>query len=243
MRPQVSCIIPVFNGARYLGETLDAVFAQTHRPLEVIVVDDGSTDHSAEIARSYPQPLLSLQQPNAGHASARNLGVSRATGAFVAFCDADDLWLPEKLERQLARFEARPELGVVFTWLENFVSPDADPARLPPGEASKAVAGYSSVTMLARREAWDRVGPLDVTLRHGNDREWFCRAAEASVAMEMMTGVLVRRRLHTTNRSAALGSNSRAEYLRILKASLDRRRSQNGGDVAEYPFRATVEAE
>jgi glycosyltransferase involved in cell wall biosynthesis len=234
--PRVSCIIPVFNGERYLAETLDSVFAQTHRVFEVIVADDGSTDRSAEIARSFAG-VQCVPQANAGHAAARNLGLSIATGDFVAFVDADDLWHPEKLARQLARFDARPELGVAFTHLENFWSPDADPSQRPNGEAFRPIPGYTSVTMLARRDVFARVGPLDVTLKHGNDREWFCRAAEQSVVMEMMPDVLVRRRLHASNRSAAHGDTSRAEYLRILKASLDRRRS-GGGEVTPYPFRS-----
>ena len=221
----VSCIVPVFNGERYLRDTLDSIAAQTHRAIEIVVVDDGSTDGSFGVARAHPHPIVCLRQPNAGHAAARNLGVASATGDFLAFCDADDLWHPEKLARQLERFAERPELGVVFTHLENFRS---------GGDAVDVVPGYSSVTMLARREAFDRVGPLDVTLKHGNDRDWFCRAAEEGMVMEMMPDVLVRRRLHETNRSAALSDSSRAEYLRILKASLDRRRA--GGAVTEYPF-------
>ena len=219
----VSCIIPVFNGEPYVAETLDSVFAQTHRELEVIVADDGSTDRSAEIARSYDVVLL--QQPNAGHAAAHNLGLTAATGTFVAFLDADDLWHPEKLARQLHRFAERPELGIVFTHLENFRGDDV----------IDRVPGYTSVTMLARRELFAQLGPFDVTLKHGNDRDWFCRAAEQGAVIEMMPDVLVRRRLHDTNRSAALGDNSRAEYLRILKASLDRRRAA-GKDLPQYPF-------
>ena len=237
-RPVVSCIIPVFNGERYLEATFDSVFAQTHRPIEVIVADDGSTDHSAEIARTYRQAVVCVQQANAGHAAARNLGISMATGDFIAFVDADDLWHPEKLARQLERFAVRPDLGVVFTHLANFWSPDADPALRPADEALRPVPGFTSVTMLARREVFAAVGLLDAMLRHGNDRDWFCRAAEHGVLMEMMPDVLVRRRLHASNRSAALGGNSRAEYLRILKASLDRRRA-GGNAVVEYPFHSS----
>ena len=233
----VSCIIPVFNGERYLEETLRSVFAQSHRPVEVIVVDDGSTDRSAAIARGVEMPVVCLQQENAGHAAARNRGLAAATGAFVAFVDADDLWRPEKLARQLGILGERPELGVVFTHLENFWSPDADPSMRPTEEAFRPLPGYTSVTMLARREVFARVGTFDVTLKHGNDRDWFCRAAEHGVPMAMMPDVLVRRRLHASNRSAELGGSSRAEYLRILKASLDRRRA-GGGEVAQYPFQA-----
>jgi glycosyltransferase involved in cell wall biosynthesis len=239
MSALVSVVIPVFNGERYLRETLDSVFAQTHRPLEVIVVDDGSTDHSLELARASGHPLIALSQPNGGHASARNHGLAHATGEFIAFDDADDLWDPHKLALQLARFDARPELGVVFAHLQNFWSPDVEEsARVTGEELERPVPGYTSVTMLARRELFTRIGTFDVSLRHGNDRDWFCRATEQGVAVEMMPDVLVHRRLHAANRSAALGANSRAEYLRILKASLDRRRNAAGGDddVAALPF-------
>ncbi len=238
--PLVSCIIPLFNGERYIVETLDSVFAQTHQPLEVIVVDDGSTDRSAAVVRAYPSPVICLQQPNAGHAAARNQGISAASGSFVAFLDADDLWAPEKLTRQLERFTATPDLGVVFTHLENFYSPDAAPAARPQEDAFRPLPGYSSVTMMARRELFSSVGLLDSTLQHGNDRDWFCRASEAGVRMEMLPDVLVSRRLHATNRSAALGNNSRAEYLRILKASLDRRRAGKA-EVAPYLFHTSRE--
>jgi glycosyltransferase involved in cell wall biosynthesis len=236
--PLVSCIIPVFNGERYLEETLDGVFAQTHRPIEVIVADDGSTDRSAEIASAYRHAVVRVRQPNAGHAAARNLGLSVATGEYTAFVDADDLWHPEKLARQLERFAARPELGVVFTHLENFRSADGDPSPGPSEGPLRPIPGYTSVSMLARSKVFADVGLLDVTLEHGNDRDWFCRAAEHGVVMEMMPDVLVRRRLHGSNRSSALSGNSRAEYLRILKASLDRRR-RGDGKVAEYPFHSS----
>lgn len=235
--PLVTCIVPVFNGERYLRETLDSVFGQTHSNMEVIVVDDGSTDASAEIASADPR-VQCLRQANAGHAAARNRGLSSATGEYVSFVDADDLWHREKIARQLERLEARADLDVVFTWLENFWSPDADPAARPAESAFQPVPGYTSVTMLARRDVFHRVGEFDVSLAHGNDRDWFCRAVEQGVVLEMMTEVLVRRRLHASNRSAARGHASRAEYLRILKASLDRRRAATG-EVAEYPFQST----
>lgn len=237
-RPVVSCIIPIFNGERYLGETLDSVFAQTHRPIEVIVADDGSTDRSAEIARTYRQPVVCVRQANAGHGAARNLGMAIATGDLIAFVDADDLWHPEKLARQIERLAMRPDLGVVFTHVANFWSPDADSALRPANETMQPLPGYTSVTMLARREVFAGVGLFDVVLQHGNDRDWFCRAAEHGVLMEMMPDVLVRRRLHASNRSVALGGEMRAEYLRILKASLDRRRA-GGTAVVEYPFHSS----
>lgn len=111
----ISCIVPVFNGERYVSETLDSILAQTYRPLELIVADDGSTDGTAAVVARYGEPVRYLWQSNQGPAAARNLGVSAAQGEFVAFLDADDLWHPEKLTRQMARFHARPELSLSVT--------------------------------------------------------------------------------------------------------------------------------
>src|SRR2546426_10667200 len=93
----ISCIVPVFNGERYLHETLNSILAQTYRPLEIIVADDGSTDGTRTIVASYGQQVRYLWQLNAGPAAARNLGLTAAKGEFIAFLDADDLWHPEKL--------------------------------------------------------------------------------------------------------------------------------------------------
>ena len=240
MSSLVSCIIPVYNGERYLPETLDSVFGQTHQELDVIVADDGSTDRSREVATNYPRPVVCISQENAGHAAARNLALGIARGEFIAFVDADDLWLPSKLAMQLQWLAERPHVAAVFTHLQNFWSPDVDPAQRTGGEDALApVPGYSSVTMLARRSMFDQVGLFDPSLKHGNDRDWFCRAAEQGLVMEMMPGVLVRRRLHATNRSASHASGSRSEYLRILKASLDRRRKAGGETVQQYPFHSS----
>jgi glycosyltransferase involved in cell wall biosynthesis len=105
----ISCIVPVFNGERYLGESLDSIFEQTYRPLQVIVVDDGSADRTAEIGRSYGSRILLLQQPNGGSAAAKNQGISVAEGEYIAFLDADDVWHPDKLARKIARLRERSE--------------------------------------------------------------------------------------------------------------------------------------
>ena len=92
----ISCIVPVYNGERYLGETVDSILAQTYQPLETIVVDDGSTDGTATVAASYGQRVRYFWHANQGTAAARNLGLNATEDEFVAFLDADDLWRPEK---------------------------------------------------------------------------------------------------------------------------------------------------
>lgn len=234
-RPLVSCVIPVFNGERFIAETIDSVLGQTAGAPEVIVVDDGSTDGTPDVLRGFGERIHVVRQENHGPAPARNRGIEIATGAFVSFVDADDLWIERKLEIQLKRFEEDPALSVSFGWIRNFRDgrpPDEDDPELPP------VPAYSSVTMLARREVLDRVGLFDESLVHGCDRDWILRANEQGVAMEMSPVVLCFRRLHAENRSARMAATSRREYVRILKASLDRRR-RTGGEVKPYDLGAS----
>jgi glycosyltransferase involved in cell wall biosynthesis len=226
--PLVSCIIPVFNGERFIAAAVESILAQTHRPIEVIVVNDGSTDGTIAALGQFSDALQVITQPNAGHAAARNTGIRASTGELIAFLDADDLWHRDKLARQLRRIAERPELGVIFSHLLNFSgNPPPPHSDLPPATAG-SVPGYTSVTMLARRTLFDTVGLFDEKLQHGNDRDWLLRAAEQGVQVDLLPDVLVYRRLHDTNRSAILGGSSRAEYLRIIKASLDRRRAKDG---------------
>jgi glycosyltransferase involved in cell wall biosynthesis len=225
--PRISCIVPVFNGERYLRETLDSVLGQTYARLEVIVSDDGSTDGTRAVAMAYGERVRYLHQPNAGHAAARNLGLSAARGEFVAFIDADDLWHPEKLERQMARFRARPELDMCVTFVQDFWSPELAAEDRHP-HPTRAVPGYRSVSLLAPRALFEAVGRFDTALRHGNDTDWFLRAADQGAVCELMPDVLVYRRLHLANRSRLLAGASGREYARIVKASLDRRRPATG---------------
>jgi glycosyltransferase involved in cell wall biosynthesis len=226
--PLVSCIIPVYNGERFIAAAVESILGQTHSPIDLIVVDDGSTDGTRGALEPFSGRLRVIAQSNAGHAVARNAGIRQSSGEFVAFLDADDLWHRDKLERQLRRLTEHQELGVSFSHLLNFSGnpPPAD-RNLSSGTAGSK-PGYTSVTMLARRPLFDTIGLFDETLRHGNDRDWLLRAAEQGVQIDLLPDILVYRRLHDANRSAALGGSSRAEYLHIIKASLDRRRAKDG---------------
>src|SRR5437763_7325366 len=110
----VSVMIGVYNARPYLAEAIESVFAQSYRPLELIVVDDGSDDGSDEVALSYGQALKYIRQERQGNGAARNSAVAQAAGAFFAFLDADDRFVPDKLERQMAALAADPDLDIVF---------------------------------------------------------------------------------------------------------------------------------
>jgi glycosyltransferase involved in cell wall biosynthesis len=127
-RPLVSVIMPCYNAERYLREALDSLLGQTYKPLEIVVVDDGSRDGSAAILDTYRDRVTVLRQENAGAGAARYTGVRYKRGSFVAFCDADDLWMPHKLERQMRVFARYPEVGVVACAMERI---DAAGRRLP----------------------------------------------------------------------------------------------------------------
>ena len=225
MKPLVSCIVPVFNGERYLAEALDSILAQTWRPVEVIVVDDGSTDGTAHIAAGYGAEVSYIHQANAGPAAARNRGLDAARGEFIAFLDADDLWHKEKLARQMARFEARPELELCLSHLQHFWEPEMkdEEDRLRDHRFSKPLPAYATQAMLARRTLFDAVGRFDPALRIGEDTDWFLRAADRGTVTEMVPDVLTFRRMHGSNIS-----RDQATLLdvlpRLFKASLDRRR-------------------
>jgi glycosyltransferase involved in cell wall biosynthesis len=223
----ISCIVPVFNGERYLRDALESIFRQTYRPLEIIVVDDGSTDGSAATVASYGEQLVSLRQTNRGPAAARNRGLSAARGEFIAFLDQDDLWHPEKLARQQVRFQARPELDLCITYAQNFWIPElqAEAALSRDWRYMQPHPAYMLQALLARRTLFTTVGQFNSEFRFGGDDiDWFLRMAEQGVTMEVIPEVLTYHRLHQTNLSRVKAAAQRDWPTRVLKASLDRRR-------------------
>lgn len=226
--PRVGVVIPVHNGEAYLAEALGSVLAQDHRPLDVVVVDDGSTDGSGALAAGWGAPVRVLAQPRAGQIVARNRGASAACGDWLAFLDADDLWLPDKLRLQLAAATAAGA-DVVFGMVEHFVSPELDEAvrrrfHCPPGIAR----GHLVSALLVRRAAFERVGPFDTTLRVGELLDWYARATDLGLPALTIPQLVLRRRVHGGNTSLRERAAQR-DYPRALKAMLDRRRASGVG--------------
>jgi len=224
--PLISCIVPVFNGERYLKEALESIRAQTYRPLELIVADDGSTDGTAAVAAGYGEQVRYLFQPNAGPAAARNLGLTAARGEFVAFLDHDDLWHPEKLARQMARFQARPGLDLCFTHFQNFWMPDLAEEKKCYQEhpLSKPLSGYCIGTLVTRRAVFEKYGNFNEDLRQGENIIWFLRAAEQGAITEILPDVLMHRRLHLDSQMRRGRSELLDSFFLILKAWRDYQR-------------------
>ena len=200
------------------------MLAQTLRPLETIVVDDGSTDGSAAIARSFGDRIRYSFQTRGGSAAARNLGVQLARGNFLGFLDADDLWLPEKLSVQAVAFAADPALDLAFGLVAEFRAPEARPAP-PPGRrgGGRPVPGYLTSALLVRRASFARVGEFETDLKQSEFASWYLRARDMGLHIAMIPELVARRRLHGQNKGVR-GPEAYVEYSAALKASLDRRR-------------------
>ena len=243
MTPLVSCIVPVFNGERYLPEALDSILDQTYRAREIVIADDGSTDGTAEILRRYGDRVRVYRQPNSGAPAARNLGLSHARGELIAFLDADDLWHREKLARQVASFAADPALDLSVTHIGSFWIDElrAEAERFAQHPLSQPQPGYVTTTMLARRTLFERIGGFNTALTVGDPMEWFIRAAEAGARMEMLPDTMTFRRMHQNNLSWQSGGERRmtgamqSALVRVIKESLDRRRAA-GGEIRSYDF-------
>jgi len=224
----VSVVIPVYNAERYVGEAIDSVLTQAHADIEVIAVNDGSTDGTETVLRGYEPRIRSMWQENAGVSAALNRGLEVAGGEFLGFCAADDLWTPDKLQRQLDALAANDQLDMVFGNVEQFISPDVDSSDsskwvCPP----EPMRGYHTGTMLIRRSAFSRVGGFEEKWKFGEFLDWFARAEELNLRHAMLSEVVYRRRIHGANMTIRERESQR-DYLHILKASLDRKRNTSG---------------
>jgi glycosyltransferase involved in cell wall biosynthesis len=220
-----SVIVPVFNGERYIREALASVLAQEVGSLEVIVVDDGSTDNVAALLSAGFPSVRYHRQEHAGLSAARNAGLALATGRWIGFLDADDLWAPDKLKRQLEYLGAHPEIEAVFGHIRQFYTPEEEAkVRQAHRYSQEVLPGLHADTMLISAEAMRRVGPFNPQVAMGEFLDWFARAEEAALAYTMLPDVLAFRRIHESNMSITRRGETASEYARLLKAALDRRR-------------------
>ncbi len=220
----VSVVIPARNSARYLGEAIRSVLQQNHANIEIIVVDNGSSDETRSLAESFGPPVRVLEETQRGAAHARNAGVRLAQGEFLAFLDADDLWIPGKLARQLDELDAKQDLDMLFTFGANFHSPELTSEQrnavvcdLTPGPF------IMPGTMLARRKSFMKAGPLP-DLQEGEFIAWYGIADSMGLKCCVIPEVFLRRRIHLNN-STRLASRP-ADLLRAAKIVLDAKRGQ-----------------
>lgn len=220
----VSVIIPAYNAERYLAEAIQSVLAQDSFALQLIVVDDGSTDGTAKIAQSFGARVQTICQPNGGVAAALNHGLADAQGEWLAFCAADDLWTPGRLEKQMSAFAATPAPDLILGHVRQFFSPELSQEvtrryYCPP----EPQPGLLLAAMLLKRATFDRVGSFNTAYTIGEFIDWFARAQELGLRPVVLPDVVLWRRLHADNLSTR-AADHRADFARILKAAMDRRR-------------------
>jgi glycosyltransferase involved in cell wall biosynthesis len=181
----VSVVIPTYNYARFVGEAVESALGQTYPSVEVIVVDDGSTDETQDVLRKFGKAIINVRKANQGLSAARNTGIAHAHGAFIAFLDSDDIWLPEKLTRQLALFDGAPTVGLVgcngFLIRQNgeiFDTLRYEPAIARPKLLRKLLMGNcisGGSNACIRRECLEKVGGFDESLRSAEDWDMWLR--------------------------------------------------------------------
>jgi len=191
----VSVVIPTYNRGELLIETIESILAQTAKPGEVIVVDDGSTDDTQERLARYADRVRYVRQPNQGVAAARNHGVREARGKWIAFIDSDDVWHPRKLECQLRVLADYPDLGILGTALFNWPAPEfpnvscevSGKVTFIPWDRLVVRNYLATSSVIARRDVLDRVGEFDTNLQGPEDRDLWLRIGETAAVANLKT--------------------------------------------------------
>lgn len=211
----VSVIVVVRNGERFLAQALDSIFQQSAPPAQVIVVDGGSHDGTARIARARPGVQF-IEQDAPGLAHARNVGIHHAYGEYLAFLDHDDLWMRHKLHKQVAYMRRHPNVAFTTTHFQWFVDPDSSSLLDPLDQrCSHLQHAPTPSALVACRTAFEQNGLFDVSLKIACDSEWFARARRRNLATATIPYLLLRKRWHATNLSRQV-ADYRREWFRVL---------------------------
>ncbi len=223
---KVSVIIPVFNGAAWLHESIGSVLGQSRIVDEIIAVDDGSTDDSPAILASYGDRLTVVHQENRGVAVARNTALTRATGEVITFLDQDDLWPVERTAVMVNELRADPQIAVVAGVVE-ILYERTTPPEYDIGPAHRE---FLLGSLAVRAEVFQKLGPFNTNVGYSDDTDFWLRRIEAGTRTRYLDKVSLIYRMHDGNTSAnrAVGNQN---LLAALRESLKRRRARNAGSL------------
>lgn len=222
----VSVIVPVYNGERFLKFAIESILIQQYNPIEIIIVDDGSTDGTAKIVKAFKN-IHYIYQDNKGPSVARNTGIAKSKGAFIAFLDSDDVWFPEKLSTQVSYLNKNPDTGFVFAHRQMIVEKDiAKPPWYKEHLFDNDCPVLGASAMLARSSVFKQLGGYNPDFRFGENAEWLTRAKDEGIKMAVLPETLLGLRVHEKNQTYHL-NEMRSNILKALKISIDRQRNQN----------------
>ncbi len=227
--PLVSIIIPTYNYAKYVSEAIQSVLAQDYRPIEILVVDDGSTDNTKEIVEALARDnseIRYLYQENQGTPAARNYAVSQSQGEYIALLDADDIWKPYKLTKQIEQLQQGAH--AVTGLNEPFWSPE-----IPLEKRGRTMVVppllHSCSAFIIEKKAFERVGGFDGKFSNAEWVEWMSRAKSTGIEVAEIPEVLVQRRIHENNYSRGASST----LMEVLKARIESNRKKSAVSSAE----------
>ncbi|MFT5312552.1 MAG: glycosyltransferase involved in cell wall biosynthesis [Thermoproteota archaeon] len=215
----ISVIIPCYNAEKYIAQTLESVLAQQQK-MQIIVVDDGSTDLSADIVQSFSKKIQYFRQENRGVSSARNTGIKLAKGEFIIFLDTDDLWPEGSLKKRLDILQTFPKIDYVYGKIEHFISPEMEDkiSDVIPDIALGRLAG----SCLFRSSSFLKVGYFDCELKIGEMIDWFAQAKQHNLTSEVLPEIVLKRRIHSNN-SVKKETELRQSYLKALRTSIQKK--------------------
>ncbi|NQV01642.1 MAG: glycosyltransferase [Bacteroidia bacterium] len=228
--PLVSIIIPVYNGENFIAEAVQCVLNQDYYPLEVIVVDDGSTDRSGNIIAQFGNQVNYIFQENAGPANARNKGLAAATGQFIGFLDADDLWPENRIREALSVLSQHPDLGFVQGFTKQVFSQGK---TIKSDKREETIFGFVMGSALFRRFVFETVGSFDDSMKFCEDLDWFIRAMEFGIPFKIQEKVTLVYRIHDKNFTRDNNQTKLYPFI-AFKKSLDRQRTTGDGMVKKF---------
>ncbi len=223
----ISVIVPLYNAENYIVDALNSILNQTLKPFEIIVINDGSTDKSLSKIELFGNKIKIIHQQNKGAGAARNEGIKIANGAYLAFLDADDLWIEDKLEKQFDFLKKYPETEMISGIVEQFISPELsieDTNKLNP--LLKNMPGYLPGAIFIKKSDFLKVGYFNENLHLGEFIDWYSRAKDIGINHHVLPDTFLKRRIHNNNMGIYKKEYVK-DYLTVLRASLERKRQND----------------
>ena len=224
---KVDVIIPVYNYEKFIGDAIDSILQQTVKEVNVIVVNDGSTDNTVQCVRkiqAMDSRVLLLEQENRGISAALNTGLEYSKAPFIAFLDADDLWEKTKLEIQLDFLENNNDIMFCFTQIKEFESFEPTVNNPKFNARKEPINGLTKLTFLGKREIFEKYGNFKAGKKIGDFIQWFSPLINDGCKYKVIPEVLAYRRVHDNNLTRKI---DKKDYLKLIKAHMDAKRNND----------------